>query len=155
MKTFLLSLCLGMAMAAGCAFAAPIDKSRIHIVDGDTIRIDNKRPDIQLLGFDAPEIRGARCDTELDLGAKTARRLRTIIQGSANLALDFTFVACPCRKGMEGTAYCSRGRRCGILKVSGKNVGDILIAEKLVVPLVCDADRCSPSHSWCRRAAGR
>ena len=129
------------------AFAEPIDKSRIHVLDGDTIRIDQQKPDVQLMGFDAPEIRGARCDAEIDLGAKAARRLRSIIKDGR---LEFSFVPCPCPVGKEGTAYCRRGRRCGILKVNENNVGDILIAEKLAVPTACEKSRCD-LPSWCQK----
>jgi len=130
------------------AIADPIENSRVHVVDGDTIRIDKQKPDIQLMGFDAPEIRGAKCDAEIDLGTKTARRLRVLLNEGG---LDFSFVRCPCPANKEGTAYCKRGRRCGILKSNGRNVGDVLISEKLAIPLICDETRCQTSQLWCRR----
>jgi endonuclease YncB( thermonuclease family) len=138
-----------LVLQVSLAVADPIDRSRLSVVDGDTIRIDRQKPDIQLLGFDAPDIRGARCDAEIDLGTKTARRLRALVgEGS----LDFSFVNCPCRPGTEGTAYCTRGRRCGVLKVNGRDVAETLIAEKLAVPLVCDETRCQRgSQTWCTR----
>jgi endonuclease YncB( thermonuclease family) len=139
---------IALVIAPMVAVADPIESSRIHIVDGDTIRIDRQRPDIQLLGFDAPEIRGAKCDAEIDLGAKAARRLRVLLREGH---LDFSFTRCPCPTGKEGTAYCQRGRRCGVLKSRGHNVGDVLIAEKLAIPLVCDETRCPVSpEPWCR-----
>ena len=134
-----------VALISMKAFAEPIDKSRIQVLDGDTIRIDKQKPDVQLMGFDAPEIRGARCDSEIDLGAKAARRLRSLIKDSK---LEFSFIPCPCPVGKEGTAYCRRGRRCGVLKVNGNNVGDILIGEKLAVPAACEKARCD-LPSWC------
>jgi endonuclease YncB( thermonuclease family) len=138
-----------LVLQAPLAAADPIDRARLSVVDGDTIRLDRQKPDIQLLGFDAPEIRGARCDAEIDLGTRTARRLRAL---AAEGNLDFSFVNCPCRPGTEGTAYCTRGRRCGVLKVNGRDVADTLIAEKLAVPLVCDETRCQRgSQTWCKR----
>jgi len=132
-----------------CATADPIERSRIHVVDGDTIRIDKQKPEIQLMGFDAPEIRGAKCDAEIDLGTKAARRLRALLNDGG---LDFSLVRCPCPAGKEGTAYCKRGRRCGVLKSNGHNVGDVLIAEKLAIPLTCDETRCHAApEPWCRR----
>jgi endonuclease YncB( thermonuclease family) len=125
------------------ALAEPISASRVRIVDGDTIRIDGQPPDIQLMGFDAPEIRGAKCDAEIDLGVKAARRLRALLREGS---LDFSSVSCPCPPKSEGTAYCRRGRRCGVLKINGRNVGEILIAEKLALP----SDSAS-AQSWCRR----
>jgi endonuclease YncB( thermonuclease family) len=138
-----------LVLQAPLAAADPIDRARLSVVDGDTIRLDRQKPDIQLLGFDAPEIRGARCDAEIDLGTRTARRLRTL---SGEGSLDFSFVNCPCRPGTEGTAYCTRGRRCGVLKVNGRDVAETLIAEKLAVPLVCDETRCQRgAQTWCKR----
>ena len=144
---------LTFILAPVCASADPIESSRIHVVDGDTIRIDKQKPYIQLMGFDAPEIRGAKCSAEIDLGVKTVRRIRSLLnQGN----LDFSFVPCPCASGKEGTAYCRRGRRCGILKFNGRNVGDVLISEKMAIPQICDESRCQfTPQPWCRKQTAR
>jgi len=42
--------------------AAPIDSADIHIIDGDTIRVYHQRPDVRLVGFNAPETRRAACE---------------------------------------------------------------------------------------------
>ena len=39
--------------------AASIDSSEIRVIDGDTIRLHQKRPDVRLVGFNAPETRNA------------------------------------------------------------------------------------------------
>jgi hypothetical protein len=65
--------------------------------------------------------------------------------------LDFTFVACSCPTGTQGTLLCNYGRACGVLRAGGRDVGEILIAEGLAVPFVCGATRCPPTpRPWCR-----
>ena len=55
-------LCL--LAAATPALAAPIDLSDVRVIDGDTIRIHHKRPDVRLVGFNAPETVRAACTAE-------------------------------------------------------------------------------------------
>jgi hypothetical protein len=44
----------------------------------------------------------------------------------------------------------NRGRTCGTLKAKGRDVGEILIAEKLAVPFVCGEYRCPRTpRPWC------
>jgi hypothetical protein len=60
-------------------------------------------------------------------------------------------VACSCKPGTEGAARCNYGRSCGTLRVSGRDVGQILIVEGLAVPFRCGATNCPPTPSpWCR-----
>ena len=40
------ALCAAILIATGAAFAEPIALSRIHVLDGDTIRIDGHKPDV-------------------------------------------------------------------------------------------------------------
>jgi endonuclease YncB( thermonuclease family) len=127
--------------------AAPIDASDIRVIDGDTIRIHHQRPDVRLVGFNAPETRGARCEAEAELGARATRRLRDLVRAGN---LDFQFVPCACRPGTEGTRACNYGRRCGTLKAGGRDVGAILIAEGLAAPFQCGPTRCPRTPSpWC------
>jgi endonuclease YncB( thermonuclease family) len=93
---------------AGFAVAAPIDSADIHVIDGDTIRVHHKQPDVRLVGFNAPETRRAACEAEADLGAKATRRLRELVRTNR---LDFEFVPCACQPGTEGTQACNYGRR--------------------------------------------
>ena len=37
--------------------SAPITSDEVRIIDGDTIRIHHQRPDVRLVGFNAPETR--------------------------------------------------------------------------------------------------
>jgi endonuclease YncB( thermonuclease family) len=84
-------LCL--LAAATHALAVPIDPSDVRVIDGDTIRVHHKRPDVRLIGFNAPETVRAACAAEGALGAKATRRLRDLVRDSR---LDFEFVACSC-----------------------------------------------------------
>jgi endonuclease YncB( thermonuclease family) len=125
-----------------------IPPSRILVLDGDTIRIDGRKPDIRLVGFNAPETSRAQCKAERDLGNAATRRLQQLVNGGA---LDLRSVACNCTPGTEGTERCNYGRRCGVLKVDGRDVGSILIDEKLAVPFHCSGTSCPPTpRPWCR-----
>ena len=133
---------------AKIARAAPIDAADIRVIDGDTIRVYHKQPNVRLVGFNAPETRRAACDAERALGDKATRRVRELVRGGS---LDFEFVACSCRPGTEGTPACNYGRGCGTLKAAGRDVGEILIAEGLAVSFECGATRCPPTPKpWCQ-----
>jgi endonuclease YncB( thermonuclease family) len=128
--------------------SAPITPDEVRVIDGDTIRIHHQRPDVRLVGFNAPETRRAVCESERELGGKATGRLRDLVRSSK---LDFEFVACACQPGTEGTPSCNYGRRCGTLKADGQDVGLILIRENLAVPFVCGQTRCPPTPKpWCR-----
>ena len=38
----------------GIARSAPIDSADVRVIDGDTIRVYQKRPDVRLVGFNTP-----------------------------------------------------------------------------------------------------
>ena len=129
------------------AHSAPIDAKDIRVIDGDTIRLHQKKPDVRLVGFNSPETRRAQCDAERKLGGAATRRLRELVKGGN---LDFEYVACSCPPGTELTRKCNFGRRCGTLKANGRDVGEILIAEKLAVPFQCGATSCPRLPiPWC------
>lgn len=135
-------------LIAGPASAAPIDPADVSVIDGDTIRVQHKQPNVRLVGFNAPETRNAVCEAERELGGKTTRRLRDLVRAGN---LDFEFVACACPAGTEGTPSCNYGRRCGTLKTDGRDVATVLIAEGLAVPFVCSGTRCPATPKpWCR-----
>jgi endonuclease YncB( thermonuclease family) len=128
--------------------SARITSDVVRVIDGDTIRIGHQKPDIRLVGFNAPETRRAQCEAERQLGDRATARLRNLVQSSK---LDFEFVACSCPSGTEGTSACNYGRRCGTLKANGQDVGLILIRENLAVPFVCGQTRCPPTPKpWCK-----
>lgn len=144
-KTLLLMLillCLPRALLAD-----PILSDQVRVIDGDTVRLFHKGPDVRLVGFNAPETVRAQCDAERALGDKATRRLRDLVR---ELPLDFTTVPCACKAGTEGTNLCNYGRSCGVLKADGKDVGEILIAEGLAVPFKCFATSCPKTpRPWC------
>jgi endonuclease YncB( thermonuclease family) len=140
-------LCATTLMLLGQLSAAPIDPDDIRVIDGDTIRVYHKQPNVRLVGFNAPETRKAKCEAERNLGAAATRRLRELVRQDG---LDFEFVQCSCHPGTEGTMSCNWGRRCGTLKAKGGDVGEILIAEKLAVPFICGGNSCPKTPSpWC------
>jgi endonuclease YncB( thermonuclease family) len=63
----LLALIVSLTVAvtwAKIARAAPIDAADIRVIDGDTIRVHHKQPNVRLVGFNAPETRRAACPAE-------------------------------------------------------------------------------------------
>jgi endonuclease YncB( thermonuclease family) len=135
-------LLLALISPAG---AAPLERGRVTVVDGDTIQVAGEL--VRLVGFNTPEIRSAECPRERALGNAAARRLRQLVAGEG---LDFTYVRCACLPGTEGTARCNYGRRCGVLRARGRDVGQILVAEALAVPFRCGATSCPElPRPWC------
>jgi endonuclease YncB( thermonuclease family) len=127
--------------------AEPIDSADTRVIDGDTIRVYHKQPNVRLVGFNAPETRRAACQAERELGAKATRRLRDLVRAGN---LDFVYVACSCPHGTEGTFACNYGRDCGTLKSNDRDVGAILVEEGLAVPFVCGVTRCPKTpRPWC------
>lgn len=123
----------------------PIAAIQISVVDGDTVRIDGRS--VRLVGFNAPETRNAECTRERDLGQKATARVRDLVGAGST---TFVEVPCACRPGTAGTPQCNYGRACGTLRVGGRDVGDVLIAEGLAVPFVCGETRCPPTpRPWC------
>jgi micrococcal nuclease len=117
----------------------PIRPSDIRIIDGDTIAVWGRSPNVRLVGFDAPETWQPDCQTERDVGHEATGRLREIVRGGH---LTFQYVRCSCPESKIGTHWCNYGRDCGTLKANGRDVGDILIEEGLAVPFICGATSC-------------
>jgi len=146
MKTITLSL-LAITMLANPAMAEPIEPTSVRVIDGDTIAVGGRKPNIRLIGFNTPEIRNAKCEDEGRLGVNATNRLRELVQAEL---LELTIVRCACKPGTEGTRRCNFGRSCGLLKTNGQDVGEILIAEGLAVPFVCGKTRCPKMpRPWC------
>ena len=128
------------------AVAEPIEPGDVYVVDGDTIAVYGMKPNVRLVGFNAPETSNV-CEAEQQLGRKAWARLVELVRAGH---LDFTYVACSCRPGTEGTKSCNWGRDCGTLKSNGRDVGDILVAEGLAVPFHCGATSCPATpRPWC------
>jgi micrococcal nuclease len=133
-------------LAVSATIAAPINSDDVRVIDGDTIRIYNKKPDVRLVGFNAPETHKG-CKAERELGAEAKRRLQELVQGGH---LDLEFVACSCPAGTVGALKCNYGRSCGTLNADGHDVGAILIGQGLAVPFICGETRCPVTpRPWC------
>lgn len=132
-------------LIASAAFAAYVEPQQIEVIDGDTVRFSGIL--YRLVGFDTPETGfHSRCERERTLAHAATQRLRQIINGGG---LDLTRVRCACRIGTEGTRRCNYGRLCAVLTARGKDVGVILINEKLARPYVCGPTHCPKRESWC------
>jgi endonuclease YncB( thermonuclease family) len=85
----------------------------IRVIDGDTIRVFQKRPNVRLVGFNAPETRRAQCEAERELGGKATRMVRDLVRDGN---LDFEFVACACPPGkrIRASSYIASGEGIGI-----------------------------------------
>jgi endonuclease YncB( thermonuclease family) len=134
---------------ASSASAAPIDPARISVVDADTIQVSGEPRLLRLVGFNAPETSGAQCAAERELGQRATQRLREIVSAGK---LDLRQIRCACPPGTEGTPSCNHGRSCGILRSHGRDVGRVLISERMAVPFRCKKTRCPPApRPWCGR----
>jgi len=147
MTRFFIAGCATLFLATP-AFAEPNNPADIWVIDGDTVRIHDKYPNVRLVGFNAPEIHNASCPGEAELGARATRRLRELVRAGG---LDFEYVRCSCPEGTQGTFVCNYGRTCGTLRTTGRDVGAILIEEGLAVAFVCSTNGCPKTpRPWCR-----
>lgn len=118
------------------------------VVDGDTIHLKGRSKGTRLVGFNTPETFEPRCEAGLQLGKRATRRLKELVATAQ--AIELTLVACACAQGTEGTSHCNYGRSCGVLRVDGRDVGDILVSEGLAARFSCGATSCPPTpRPWC------
>lgn len=86
---------LALTMFGGSAKSQSVDWTDVHeildvstvtVVDGDTIKftVGDKNVSVRLLGVDAPEIHGAKCERELELGLLAKKRAMELIAGAHN-----------------------------------------------------------------------
>ncbi|TAT96143.1 thermonuclease family protein (plasmid) [Rhizobium ruizarguesonis] len=124
----------------------PVDQA-FAVTDGDTVHVVGERAGTRLVGFNTPEKFSPQCEYERKLGERASSRLKELVR-SPNLQL--TKVPCACPAGSEGTKACNHGRSCGVLRVDGRDVGQILIGEGLAVPFICEGNRCPRTpRPWC------
>ncbi|GAB9211424.1 hypothetical protein BDS110ZK18_36650 [Bradyrhizobium diazoefficiens] len=135
-----------LIFSVGGLRAVPIDAAKIQVVDGDTIKIGGTT--YRLIGYDTPELT-SRWRTvgpdEKALATIAKERLEELIRKGA---LDLEAVPCSCSKRSRADGTCNFGRKCAILYVDGRNVGEQLIAEELAVPFVCGPHRCPRMPDW-------
>lgn len=139
---------LGAALLffSGSVQAGPISVDAITVVDGDTIDIGPHR--YRMVGYDTPEVKTPRRKVTPDeraLAIIAKERFEELLRSGP---LDLTEVACSCPASTIGTKKCNSGRKCAILLLNGKNIGETLIAEELAVPYVCGETRCPRMPDW-------
>jgi endonuclease YncB( thermonuclease family) len=136
---FLVSLSYG-------ALAEPITVNDIAVVDGDTIDAHGQR--YRMIGYDTPEVKTPRRKVGPDERAVAIIAKERFTELLSSGALDLTEVPCSCSAKKLQDGACNHGRKCAILSLNGKNIGDALIAEELAVPYVCSTTRCPRMPDW-------
>lgn len=134
-----------LVFMTAAAIAEPIVSEQIRVVDGDTIKVGGTQ--YRMVGYDTPEIKSARravSNDEIAVGRLASKRFQELINSGS---LDLQEVECSCAKKQLDSGTCNFGRKCAILSLNGKNVGDLLIAEGLALPYQCSATRC-PKSEW-------
>ncbi|MFO0988734.1 MAG: thermonuclease family protein [Alphaproteobacteria bacterium] len=120
------------------AIAGPVRAHLVRVIDGDTVEVLARIwPDhyvearVRLAGIDAPELRG-RCAQEIALAERAKARLSALLTGHRLLLADV-------RYGKYAGRVVAR-----VLTEDGRDVGEILLAEKLA--RAYDGGRRAP---WC------
>jgi endonuclease YncB( thermonuclease family) len=148
LRTIALAI-LFTATAAAVVRADPIASAEVQVVDGDTIKV--RGTSYRMVGYDTPEMasRGRRVvgPDERAVANLATERFQELINSGT---VDLNEVPCACPGGTHGTKACNQGRKCAILLLNGKNIGDTLIAEELAVPFVCGPTRCPKMPDWRR-----
>jgi micrococcal nuclease len=109
---------LALACSLGVALAQDrLAPSAFIVVDGDTIR-SPAGIRYRLLGFDAPEIFHAQCDSEYSLGMRAKARLEDLIAGG-NARL------------VESGKLDRYARALAVLTINGRDVAETLVQEGL------------------------
>lgn len=136
------------APVSGTRDAGLYSSADFSITDGDTVQLRGARTGTRLVGFNTPETYEPRCTRERDLGQRATARLLELVHTADRVELRL--VACACPPGTQGTRDCNFGRSCGVLRVDGRDVGDILINEGLAVRFRCGSTGCPPlPRPWC------
>ncbi|GLK54523.1 endonuclease YncB(thermonuclease family) [Methylopila capsulata] len=108
---------------------------RASVVDGDTIRVDGERIRLRSEAgpIDAPELRSAKCPLELFRAEAARDRLKALLKDRDPL--------------IERTGADRYGRTVAVVRVDGKDIGAVLIAEGHAKPWpsLRKADR----PKWC------
>lgn len=92
-----------------------------YVYDGDTVALtcNGAEETARLIGFDTPEVTSPGCDAEAALGQQATLRLRQLIAAATPT--------------VSSEGFDRYGRRLVDVAVSGRNVGDTMIAEGLAV----------------------
>ena len=127
MKSFLVALTV---LLAGPAVAG------VHVVDGDTVKIDGVT--IRIVQIDTPETYCSRCENELVLGLKAKERLRALLD--AGVAT------------YKATGFDRFGRTLAHVYAGEVDVGEQLLNEGHALPYVPGPEAKAHRLSvWCPR----
>lgn len=99
--------------------AASLAQAGNYAVDGDTVEIDGER--IRIANIDTPEIGGAKCSTERQLGLQAKQRTAELMKGRPIRIL----------RGDRGRDVDQYGRTLARIEIGGKDLGEVLIGEGL------------------------
>jgi endonuclease YncB( thermonuclease family) len=137
-----------LLLFSGCcvSVAEPITVHDITIVDGDTIDAHGQR--YRMIGYDTPEVSTPRRKVGQDekaLATVAKERFAELLQSGP---LDLTELPCSCSPEKLANGTCNHGRKCAILSLNGKNIGDTLIDEELAAPFICSKTRCPKMPDW-------
>jgi endonuclease YncB( thermonuclease family) len=142
-----------MCLCCGLAAAEPITIDKITVVDGDTVRVGHDR--YRMIGYDTPESSTPRRkvgSNERALAYKATERLQELLRSGP---IDLTEKPCACSKKKRENGTCNYKRKCAILSVNKKNVGDTLIEEGLAKRFICSQTRCPKMPNWPKIAGDR
>jgi endonuclease YncB( thermonuclease family) len=126
--------------------AAPISADAIRVVDDDTIDVGPTR--YRMIGYDTPEINTPRRKVSPDEKALATIAKERFVELLYSGPLDLTEAKCSCPAYTIGTKQCNGGRKCGVLTLNGKNIGDTLITEELAVSYICAETSCPRMPNW-------
>lgn len=137
---------LFLMLGWGQCRSEPIGSTEIRVIDGDTIKVGSVT--YRMVGYDTPEI-ASRWRTvgpdEKAVAIIAKERFQELINSGP---LDLQPIACACSKWKTAHGLCNHGRKCAILLLNGKNIGDFLITEELAVRYICGPLRCPKMPDW-------
>jgi endonuclease YncB( thermonuclease family) len=108
---------------------------KVYVIDGDTVAIASER--IRLLGIDAPGTREARCERERVAGYQTKARVVDLLRFGRSVEIR--------RQGHD-----QYGRTLAHIIIDGRDLGELLVREKLAVPYRAGAEaRTARLVHWC------
>ncbi|MFT0861677.1 thermonuclease family protein [Ancylobacter sp. G4_0304] len=116
----------------------------IYVTDGDTIIVD--REHIRVVGIDAPETRGSRCDDELRRGLEAKARVIELLTAACG---PLPAASASCITMQRQPKLDRYGRTLARILVDGRDLGERLIGEGLVRPYICPKGRCAARKPWC------
>jgi micrococcal nuclease len=130
--------CVALCVFPLMALPSHVAAQTITVVDGDTVERGGER--WRIVGIDAPEIHGARCQAERERGIIVAARLIALLRERAGRLIE--------------TGRDKYGRRLGRLVIGWPSTGetvwaDLAVAEGLAVAW----DGKGARHDWCGQSA--